>query len=360
MKIVIFHDFFGAIGGGEKTVLTLARALDADVVTTDINRDAIEKMGFGDVNFISLGETIKMPPLKQISASAKFARCEFSNRYDFFIISGNWAHFAAKRHKPNLLYCHTPVRAFYDLYDTFLKRQSFVTRILFRMWVAVHKPICERYMNHVGKIVVNSVNTQSRIKRYLHRDAEVIYPPINITKYKFEAFGDFWLSINRLYPEKRLELQIEAFRQMPEEELIIVGGYAEGDHASKYAERIKHNLPKNVELRGEVTEEELIDLYASCKGYITTAMDEDFGMTPIEAMAAGKPVVAVKEGGYLESVVDGVTGVLVEADVESIVNAVGIIPKEPEVYRKACQERARMFDGSIFIKRMKEAIEESV
>lgn len=72
MRIVIFHDYFGAIGGGEKTVLTLARALGADVVTTDINRDVIEKMGFGDVDITSLGETIKKPPLKQISAPIRF------------------------------------------------------------------------------------------------------------------------------------------------------------------------------------------------------------------------------------------------------------------------------------------------
>ena len=358
MRVAIFHDYFGAIGGGEKTVLTLARALGADVVTTDINRDAVEKMGFEDVNLISLGETIKMPPLKQISASIRFAHCDFSDIYDFFIFSGNWAHFAARRHKPNLLYCHTPVRAFYDLYDIFLKRQSFITGILFRAWVAVHKPICEHYMNQVDKIVVNSINTQSRIKKYLHRDAEVVYPPIDISKYKFKDFGDFWLSVNRLYPEKRVELPIDAFKQMPEKKLIIVGGFAEGDHALKYAEKIKHGLPKNVELRGEVTEEELIDLYAKCKGYITTAMDEDFGMTPIEAMAAGKPVIAVKEGGYLESVVDGITGMMVEADVESIVKAIDIISKNPEVYMDACRERAKTFDKSIFIKRMKEVIGE--
>lgn len=77
-------------------------------------------------------------------------------------------------------------------------------------------------------------------------------------------------------------------------------------------------------------------------------------MTPVEAIAAGKPVIATKEGGYLESVVDGVTGVLVEADVESIVKAIGIISKGPEVYKDACQERAKMFNKFIFIKRMKE------
>lgn len=356
MRIVIFHDYFGAIGGGEKTVLTLARALNADVVTTDINSEAIEKMGFGDINIISLGETIKLPPLKQISASIRFAHCDFSDKYDFFILSGEWVVFAARKHHPNLWYCYTPVRAFYDLYATFLSRQSFIVRPLFRLWVTIHKPIYRHFTGYVDKIIAISENTRRRIENYLHRESIVIYPPIDVSKYTFKCYGDFWLSVNRLYPEKRLELQIEAFRQMPEEKLIIIGSYAKGDHASKYAERIKHGLPKNVELYGEVTEEELIDLYARCKGCITTAIDEDFGMTPIEAMAAGKPVIAVKEGGYLESVVDGVTGMQVEADVENILKAIGIISGKTEVYKDACCERAKRFDKSIFVKRMKEVI----
>ncbi len=357
MKIAIFHDYIGAIGGGEKLVLTLARGLGADVITTDVDEDSIKKMGFEDVKIISLGETVKLPPLKQISASLRFALCDFSKEYDFFIFSGNWAHFAAKRHKPNLYYCHTPVRVFYDLYDAFLQRQSFITKPLFMIWVTLHKPISEYYMNHVESIVANSKNTQSRVKKYLHRGAEVIYPPIDTSKYYFREFGDFWLSVNRLYPEKRVELQIEAFRLMPEEKLIIVGDYAEGDHASKYAEKIKCNLPENVVMRGAVTEEELIDLYARCKGLIATAIDEDFGMTPIEAMAAGKPVISVGEGGYMESVVNGITGMLIEPETKDIIRAIKIISERPEGYRRMCEEQARKFDVSIFTKSMKEKID---
>src|SRR3989304_1638601 len=96
MKIAIFHDYIGAIGGGEKLVLTLARGLGADVITSDVDKDSVEKMGFEDVNIISLGETIKLPPLKQIHASLKFGMCDFSNEYDFFIFSGNWAHYKIK------------------------------------------------------------------------------------------------------------------------------------------------------------------------------------------------------------------------------------------------------------------------
>jgi glycosyltransferase involved in cell wall biosynthesis len=355
VKIAIFHDYIGAIGGGEKLVLTLARGLGADVITTDVDSDSVKKMGFEDVNIISLGGTVKMPPIKQISASLRFMLCDFSKKYDFFIFSGNWAHFAARKHKPNLYYCHTPVRAFYDLYEIFLRRQSFITKPLFMAWVALHRPVCEYYLKHVENIVTNSKNTQLRIKKYLHRDAEVIYPPVDTSKYTFRVSGDFWLSVNRLYPEKRVELQIEAFRQMPEEKLVIIGGFAKGDHASKYAEKIKRDIPENVELRSPIPEKELRDLYASCKGLITTAMDEDFGMTPVEAMAAGKPVVAVKEGGYLESVIDD-TGLLIEPEVKYIIMAINIISKNPEKYRKACEEQARKFDESIFINNIKDRI----
>ncbi len=356
MKIAIFHDYIGTIGGGEKLVLTLARALSADVITTDIDKDSIKKMEFEDVNIISIGNTVKLPPLKQISASIKFALCDYSKKYDFFIFSGNWAPFAAKKHKPNLLYCHTPVRAFYDLYDSFLNRQHFYIKPLFILWVVIHKHLSEYYMRYVGKIIANSKNTQSRIKKYMHRDAEIIYPPIDTSKYKFKISGDFWLSVNRLYPEKRVELQIDAFRLIPEEKLIIVGSYTEGDHAAKYAERIKNNLPKNVEVRRSVTNKELIDLYANCKGLITTAMDEDFGMTPVEAMASGKPVIAVNEGGYLESIIDRKTGILIEPNIGNIITAIKIISNNPEKYRNMCEEQAKRFDKYIFIKNIKKNI----
>jgi len=152
-------------------------------------------------------------------------------------------------------------------------------------------------------------------------------------------------------------LQIEAFRQMPEQRLVIVGGYAKGDHASEYASKLINDLPENVILLGSVSEDKLIELYATCKGHITTAMDEDFGMTPIESMAAGKPVVAVKEGGYLESMIDGSTGTLVEANVESIVNVIKIVSTNPERYKDACIKRAKTFDTSEFIRKIRGVIE---
>jgi glycosyltransferase involved in cell wall biosynthesis len=163
--------------------------------------------------------------------------------------------------------------------------------------------------------------------------------------------------VNRIYPEKRIDLQFEVFRKLPEERLVVVGGYAEGDHAAKYYEKLVKNIPGNVDMRGEVSEEVLIDLYARCKGLICTAVDEDFGLTPIEAMASGKPVVAVNEGGFRETVVQGKTGLLVEANRDVLVRAIKEISKDPEHYKEACKKRAADFDTSIFLEKMKNAIQ---
>lgn len=359
MKIAIFHDYIGTIGGGERLVLILARALRADVITTDVDKDSIKKMGFEDINIINLGETVKFPPLKQISASIKFALCDYSKRYDLFIFSGNWAPFAAKGHKPNLYYCHTPVRAFYDLYNVFLQRQSFFNSLLFRIWISAHRKLYEYYITHICRIVTNSTNTQRRIRRYLNRDSKVIYPPIDVSKFKFEEYGDFWLSVNRLYPEKRAELQIDSFRQLPREKLLIVGGNAEGDHSSLYIRNVLKNLPDNVELLGTITEKELIQLYEHCKGLIVTAIEEDFGMTPVEAMAAGKSVVGTNEGGYSETIINGQTGLLVNPNVQDIVNAINIISEDPSKFKEKCIEQSKKFDVNIFLDQMKKEIYET-
>ena len=361
MKIAIFHDYIGAIGGADKLVLRLAKELNADVITTDLDMNAVKMMGFKDVNIISLGRTIKMAPFKQLSASLLFAWCDFSKKYDFFIFSNNWAHFAARKHKPNLLYCQsTPVRVFYDLYDVYLKQQSFFSSLLFRIWVAFHRRLYEYYMGHVCVIIANSTSIQILVKKYLNRTSHVVYPPVDISRFRFEEYGDFWLSVNRLYPEKRVELQIEAFRKLPRERLLIVGGYAQADNSSTYADDLIKDLPDNVKLLGNVNDDELIGLYARCKAFIITSINEPFGMAPVEAMASGKAVVGMREGGCLETVIDGSTGLLVGPEVSDIVSAINIISREPSKYKEKCMEQARKFNADIFLDRMKTEINEAI
>ena len=344
MKIAIFHDYFGAIGGGEKVVIEMAKILDADIITTDT--DALKKNDPG-VRVISLGNTIKYAGLKQISATRKFYFCDFSKNYDLFIFSGNWAHYAAHRHHPNLWYCHTPVRAFYDNYTPFLRSLPFFKQNFFRIYARIFRFLDKRSISHIDYIVANSHTVQIRIKQFYNHESAVIYPSIDTSKFYFSEYGDFWLSVNRLYPEKQIELQVESFRAMPEQKLVIVGGFAHGDHSATYVKKIQTAIPQNVSFLGEITDADLRDLFAHCRGFICTAKDEDFGLTPLEAMASGKPVVAVNAGGYRETVTPD-TGILIQPDVQKIIDAVRLISLDPDQYHDACVARASEFNITRF------------
>lgn len=352
MKTAIFHDYFGSIGGGEKTVVSMANILDADIITTDIDAFSIFN---SKVPVHTLRRTVKKSPFKQISTSLSFSHCDLHDEFDFFLFTGNWSVHAAAVHHPNLWYCYTPARAFYDNYQNFLNTMHPVARPTFAAWVAFHRRWNEQAIKSVDSIISISNTISERVQTYLNRGSLVIYPPVDTRRYSCVEYGDFWLSVNRLYPEKRLELQIETFRSLPDEHLVIVGSYSRGDQAEGYARKILHNLPKNVTYIGEVTEEELISYYARCKGHITTASHEDFGLTPVEAMASGKPVVAVCEGGYRETVTNA-TGILTSAEVPVLREAVHFLSENPESYRSACLQQAAKFDKDNFAKKIREAV----
>lgn len=354
-KICILHDYFDAVGGGEKLVMTIARALSADIVTTNLNRESISKMDGADINISSIGRNLNISPFKPMCATLWYWTCDLKDRYDLYIVSGDWAHFAAFHNRPNIYYCHTPIRAFYDMKDSNIARQKrAVMKVVSRVWIRAHTWLDQRSMRRIDHIVVNSKNVQGRVRRYYNRDSEIIYPPVPTSKFKFKGLGDFYLSVNRIYPEKRIDLQCEIFRNLPNERLKVVGGVAEGD------ERNLKQLdpPKNVEFLGEVNDRELADLYSECRAFIATAIDEDFGMTPVEAMASGKCVLAVDEGGFKESVIDGGTGWLLPADRDAFIAKIRSLSNDDLEQRvPACQARAREFDESIFVSKMRGAID---
>ncbi|MDX9893648.1 MAG: glycosyltransferase [Patescibacteria group bacterium] len=354
MKIAIFHNFLDNIGGAEIVSLTLARELGADIYSTNVDQEKIEKMGFGDIMVRSIGRVPINAPLKQQLAWWRFRFLNLKNQYDFFIISGDWAMSGAVKNRPNLWYVHSPIREIWDLYE--YTRNNTVPsylRPMFDGWVVINRFFNRRYIKQVDKIVCNSVNTQNRVSNYLKRDAAVINPPINTAKFYFRQSGNFWLSVNRLISHKKIEIQLEAFRQLPHEKLIIVGSYEKSRHFQSYAKYIKDYKPANVEIRSWVEFEELVNLYADCKGFITTAFDEDFGMAAVEAMASGKPVIAPNQGGYRETVVNGLTGLLIDdLNADRLVSAMIEISKEPLKFKSACLEQAKKFDTKFFIEKI--------
>ena len=354
MRVAIFHDHMSFIGGGERLVLTLAKALDAHVYVTDLDPRIPEKAGFSDVRVMELKRVPKTPLLRQTRQAKAFHHAEIP-AHDVYVFSGNWSIAAAATYKPSLWYCHTPARVFYDLESAFLAGLSPAKRTAARAWIRRTRPKYEANVADVQRIVANSKTVASRVQRYLHRTAEVVYPPVEVARYHFTRVGDFWLSVNRLSHEKRIALQVEAFRNLPDERLTVVGGPQVGVDAQSFVRAL--NPPANVEFLGEVDEARLVDLYATCRGFVATSQDEDFGLTPVEAMASGKAVVAVDEGGYRESIVPGTTGWLLSPSPDAFRTAIArVSPHDLEAMREACERRARDFDASRFVARMTELI----
>ena len=364
MKIAILHNFLDNIGGAEIVGLTLARGLNADIYTTNIDKEKIEMMGFKDVlpNIYSIGKVPINAPFKQQFTFYRFEKLNLEKKYDFYIITGEWAISGAVNNKPNLWYSHSPTREIWDAYEYARKNKvPWIGRPIFDLWVYYNRRLNRRHVKNVNKIICNSINTQNRLKKFLNTNAMVINPPTETNKLYYRKNGNYWLSVNRLLAAKRVDLQLRTFSKMLNEKLIIVGSYEQSQHFLQYANYCKKIKPNNVEIKSWVSQQELIDLYANCKGFIATAIDEDFGMTPVEAMASGKPVIAANEGGYKETVINGKTGILIdnidESKLADAIKKLGEeIDKDPLKFKKDCQEQAKKFDTEIFIEKIKKEI----
>jgi len=211
-----------------------------------------------------------------------------------------------------------------------------------------------RYRQAVGLmdvVVANSRNVQSRLSRFLGCDSVVVYPPVDTSSYRWVEDGDFYLSVARLEPLKRVGSVIDAFRGMPERQLVVASGGSESEQLRERAAGAN-----NIRFTGWLEEQALQRLVGRARAVIYVPVDEDFGMSPVEAMAAGKPVIGVAEGGLLESVVSGETGLLVEGapEPDRIQRAVEELERAgPRSMRAACELRARDFGSDSFIRSMR-------
>lgn len=358
MRIAVLHDHLRFIGGGERVALTLAAAFDADLYVTDLDPSLPLRAGMASVRVHEIARLPRRAPMRQDRQARAFAAARIPDA-DAYFLSGNWTVFGAARLRPNLWYCHTPVRVFYDLQDTFLASLSPIGRWAAKRWIERRRVPYEAAVANVQKIVANSRNVAGRIQRFLRRGSTVVYPPVDTARYRFKRVGDAWLCVSRLSHEKRIDLVVDTFRRLPAERLVVVGGSQPGVDPHRLIRSL--HPPSNVDFLGEVPEPQLLDLYANCRGLVAVSDDEDFGMTPVEAMAAGKAVVAVDEGGYRETVIDGVTGWLVKPTVEALAETIrSAKPQQLESLREACEARARSFDRRVFVTAMRELLDRMV
>jgi glycosyltransferase involved in cell wall biosynthesis len=249
----------------------------------------------------------------------------------------------------HVCYCHSPMRYLWDLYPAYLHEwsQSRLKQVLLgfmanylRLWDA-------SAALRVDEFVANSRNVQRRIWRAYHRDSEVVYPPVDTTRFYERPSSEYFLVVSALVEYKRVLDAVKCFSRSGQP-LKIVG---EGPQFRE----LKSNAGANIEFCGRVDDDELVDLYAHCRAVIMPG-EEDFGIVPVEALASGKAVIALGQGGVLETVPTSnpVAGVLYDIpSAEDLAAALRRFERvEREIVSKALQRSAMRFSKSNFLVEM--------
>lgn len=215
-----------------------------------------------------------------------------------------------------LCYCHTPPRYFWNP-DEYLENE--IRHPLLRRFVRLLMPLFRwsdlRQSRKIDLFLANSQNVRRRIRECYGRNSVVVYPPVDVERFQVgERSEDFYLIVSRLVAYKRIDLAVEAFTRLGKRLVII------GDGPDR--PRLEAMAGPTVEFLGRAPDEVVIEQMRSCRGYVFPG-SEDFGIVPVEAQACGKPVVAFREGGALETVVEGETGVFFDRpDPEALSEAV--------------------------------------
>lgn len=354
---LMLYDFLLVKGGAEAMTLDLCQQhSDMDLCVGFVNKDIFDDESTMPTNVFELTGITHLLGWQSIKVANAFSsgKGRIVADYDKVIFSGSNGPVAVKHRDKskggNMLYCHTPPRFIYDLKDHYLSSIPMWQRPLLQILIAYMRPQYERAIKQMDVIIANSINIQKRIKHYLGLDSVVIYPPCAIDNFKWLKQEDFYLSTARVEPYKRVKAIVEAFMKMPDKKLVVASGGSQLPELQEMAFECS-----NIHFTGWCETEQLRQLMGSCIATLYLPIEEDFGMSPVESMAAGKPVIGVAEGGVIETVIDGKTGVLCPANpsVDDIVEAVNELDTLKSLaMREDCQIHAKNFGSEIFFKKM--------
>lgn len=364
MKIALVHDYLKEYGGAERVLKALHEIWpEAPIYTAFCDKNSAVGKAFVEANIKEswLAPLIKCKNLYsplRFFAPLIWKSFDFSD-YDLVITSASWYITRGFRVGPKtkvFCYCHTPPRYLYG-YPTSIEWQ--------RYWpVKIYATIVNHFLRFydyqsaqkVDKFIVNSQNVASRVKKFYQRNSTVIYPPVETKKIiqvtKELKPQDYYLIASRVVGAKGIELAVEAAKKA-KVSLKIIG---EPAGLRWFGSKLENLKAKGVKFLGRVSDRELYRYYGQCKAFLALATDEDFGITPVEAMAAGRPVVAFRGGGYLESVIEGKTG---EFFSQRTVTSLARVLKQfkPEKYKsKDCRKQAEKFSKKRFKREIMEFV----
>ncbi len=355
-RVAIVHEWLTSMRGGEKVVESLCGMFPhADLYTLlhvkGSVSPAIERMPI-HTSFIQHLPFAKSRYRHYLPLFPRAIERLLPDGYDLVISSH---HSVAKGVKTgnktlHICYCHTPMRYIWGLFDDYFApgRSGIITRTGARMFRRYLQRWDLQTAGHPHVYIANSENVRQRILSVYGRDAEVVYPPVDVDSFRCGSNErDYFLVAGALVPYKRVDIAIQAFNQSGEK-LIVAGSGPEQS-------RLENMAGGNIEFRGQVSDDALRELYAGCRALVFPG-EEDFGIIPLEAMASGAPVIAYGKGGALETVVENVTGIFFnEQTATALVAALGRFGKASFDPARLRQHASR-FDKKIFVARLGESI----
>jgi len=355
MRITIIHDWLKNIGGAERVLIELHKLFpDVPIYTLFYDKDFIQKwLPDADIRPSFLQKIPLIAKLYWLFAWLMPTAIESFDLSEFDKVLSSSAIFSKglilKPSAKHICYCYSPTRFLWDRSHEsgIMNQESWPKEFLkhfLRLW---DRAAADR----VDQFVAISKTVQDRIKKYYRRNSIIIYPPIK--ELKIETFivnrklkiENYYLIVSRLYKYKNIDIAIEAFNKL-NYSLVIIG-------AGPDKERLKRMAGKNITFLGEQDDSTLAQYYDACRAFIMP-QEEDFGLTPIEAMSFGKPVVALRKGGALETIIEGQTGEFFDDPIpEALADAVRRLNENYSGYNpETIKARASLFS----VEKFKEAI----
>jgi glycosyltransferase involved in cell wall biosynthesis len=350
MKIAIVHEWFVNYAGSEKCVESFVKIWpDADVFAL------VDHLNTEERKIILNGKHARTSFIQKLPFSKSNHRNYLPlfpmaieklklNKYDLIISS---SHSVAKgiltqQNQLHICYCHSPMRYAWDSANDYLKG---LKGSIAKIFINYLREWDLRSSQKVNYFIANSDFVAEKIKRIYNRDAEVIYPPVDIDRFELaEKKADYYLTASRMVPYKKIDIVVEAFNEMPDKKLIVIGNGPE-------RKKIQSIAGKNVTVLDHQPNNKLKEYMQNAKAFVFAA-EEDFGITVVEAMSCGTPVIALNRGGTAESVIDGKTGICFsEQSPSSIKNAVFSLESKINSFEaKKISENAGKFSRNNFEK----------
>jgi glycosyltransferase involved in cell wall biosynthesis len=344
-RVALVHDFLLDMRGGERVFTRLCDIWpDADIFTAVYDEAGTEGRFAARRVHASFLQRLR-PSARNFRAflplyPAAIESLDLSG-YDLVVSSSSaWAHAVlCDERAVHVSYCHNPFRyAWNDRDETLARRRDPLTRAFLRGAFSRWRHWDRMVARRTDRYIANSRTTQARVRAYFGRESNIVYPPVDTERFSPGSVGDHYLIISELMPHKRIDVAVAAFNRL-RLPLIVIGDGPE-------AGRLRQSAGRTIQFAGRLPDGEVEGLVRSARALIVTAVEE-FGIVSVESQAAGRPVIARRGGGALETIVDGVTGCFWSGGPEELARAVLAFDDE-NVNSQACVENASRFDTQHF------------